>query len=93
MNKEFVNNGEYLNSNPHGEQKSHYAIETSHILDDVSEILRDLSADKVSLQEAVDWLSDGHFSRTGDWDEMNQMVTDFVFNTLIVKFFGKPNNF
>lgn len=92
MNKEIEIDVARLHLIPHGEGKSRYAIEASQVLVDVSKIIKDLSADKVSLQEAVDWLSDRHFNRTSDWDEVSQMSTDSLFNGMMVKIFGKPIN-
>jgi hypothetical protein len=44
----------------------------------------------LTMQQAVDQILDGHYKRTKDWDGLSQEITDYVVQSLIVKFFGKP---
>jgi len=64
--------------------------ETSLVLMDICDALESMYLGNVTMQQAVDQVLDRHYERTKDWDGMSQEITDYVIQSLIVKFFGKP---
>jgi len=70
--------------------KTIFSNETSLVIMDICDALESMYLGNVTMQQAVDQVLDRHYERTKDWDGMSQEITDYVIQSLIVQFFGKP---
>ena len=70
--------------------KTIFSNETSLAIMDICDAIESMYLGNVTMQQAVDQVLDAHYERTKDWDGMSQEITDYVIQSVIVKFFGKP---